>query len=191
MPTQPSTTLPNASEWVDIYGDPLFRYALSRVNDPQAAEDLVQETFVAALAGMSRFHGKSSFLTWLIGILRRKIVDFHRREGRERIAVEAESDDEFDRLFYDHRGHWRRRVEKWPSNPAAALESQEFLQVLEDCMAQLTPGLSDAFQLREIEALEMPEICQTLGINRTTLSVRLHRARSMLRRCLELKWFKA
>ena len=190
MTTQPST-LPNAADWVDEFGDPLFRFALSRVNDPQVAEDLVQETFVAALAGVSRFHGKSSFLTWLIGILRRKIVDFHRREGRQRIAVDAENDDEFDRLFYDHRGHWRRRVEKWPSNPAAALESEEFLQVVEECLSQLTPSLADAFQLREMEALEMPDICDTLGINRATLSVRLHRARSLLRRCLELRWFRS
>ena len=191
MTPQDTTSLPSTAVWVEEYGDSLFRFALSRVQDPATAEDLVQETFVAALAGVSRFQGNSSFLTWLISILRRKIVDFHRKAGRERAALEADNDEELDRLFFDQRGHWRRRIASWPSNPAAALENQEFLQVLENCLSQLTPGLADAFCLREMEARDTNHICEHLGINRSTLSVRLHRARSLLRRCLELNWFSS
>ncbi|NIR14014.1 MAG: hypothetical protein GWN86_08695, partial [Desulfobacterales bacterium] len=66
--------------WVDQYGDYLYRYAISRIHEPAVAEDLVQETLLAALQGKEGFKGRSSEKTWLTGILKYKIVDYIRKK---------------------------------------------------------------------------------------------------------------
>ena len=78
MVTRKSESSSLATEWVDQYGDSLFRYALSRIRNREVAEDLVQETFLAALQSYDQFQGKSTVLTWLTGILRHKVVDHQR-----------------------------------------------------------------------------------------------------------------
>src|SRR5262245_47139596 len=65
----------------------LYRYALSRLRHPDAAEELVQETLLAALEGQAKFRGESALRTWLAGILKHKIVDWQRRETRSPISV--------------------------------------------------------------------------------------------------------
>src|SRR4051794_6980988 len=78
----------NPERWVDEHGDTLFRYALMRLRDPIKAEDLVQETFLAALK--SNFAGKSSEQSWLIGILKNKVIDHFRKAGRETSFTDLE-----------------------------------------------------------------------------------------------------
>ena len=77
------TPIDNPENWVDEYGDYLYRYALSRVKDPIIAEDLVQETFLAALKARHNFQGRSTARTWMIAILKHKIVDYIRQKVRE------------------------------------------------------------------------------------------------------------
>ena len=78
-------SIDNPESWVDSYGDFLYRFALSRVKDPSVAEDLVQETFLAALRARENFKGESAGRTWLIAILKHKIVDHIRKRVREPI----------------------------------------------------------------------------------------------------------
>src|SRR5215831_4185186 len=87
----------------------LLRYASLQLRDRAAAEDAVQETLVAALAGEASFGGRSNLRTWLTGILKHKIVDTIRKSSRE---TPAGGDEEFEALF-DETGHWRDPPSAW------------------------------------------------------------------------------
>src|SRR5262245_12855230 len=76
--------------WVDEHGDCLYRYALVRVRTPEVAEDLVQETLLAAVRSQDKFAGRSSERSWLVGILKNKVVDYYRKLGRETSFTDLE-----------------------------------------------------------------------------------------------------
>jgi RNA polymerase sigma-70 factor (ECF subfamily) len=175
--------------WVDRHGDCLYRYALLRLRSADAAADVVQETFLEALRARGSFQGRSTERTWLIGILRHKIVDHLRKSGREQatgdgVPLEATPDPRFDR-----RGHWRVGPASWAGDPGRDLETHEFWDVLGRCLSKLPPGLASAFLLRELDGMGAEEVRQLLGITPANLWARLHRARSLLRGCLESHWF--
>lgn len=177
-------------DWVDQYGTSLFRYAMGHVRDQNVAEDLVQETFLAALRARENFRGRSSFLTWLTSILRRKVIDYQRALGRQAktLAATNQEDDICVRLF-DGRRRWRKTLGSWPESPSEDVERSEFWQILEACIERLPRPLGEAFRLREIMAREIDDICEIVGISNGNLAVRLHRARLALRTCLEDRWF--
>jgi RNA polymerase sigma-70 factor (ECF subfamily) len=176
------------ASWLDKHGDYLYRYALTRLNQAQAAEDLVQETFLAAFQARDRFAQASSERTWLVGILKHKIIDHLRRKQREQpLSTFAATDSIFDELF-DSRGHWKKSVRPAP-NPSAAFERQEFWAAFTGCLSKLPDRLAHAFVLREMDEEDTAEICKALEITPTNLWVMLHRARLRLWRCLEIHWF--
>jgi RNA polymerase sigma-70 factor (ECF subfamily) len=166
----------------------LLRFAALQLRDPNAAEDAVQETLVAALAGEANFAGRSNLRTWLTGILKHKIVDSIRRAAREPTAA-TELDDEaaFEPLFRAN-GHWKDRPAAW-NEPHGALEQKQFLGVLEQCLARLPQKTARVFMLREHLGLDTDEICKELGITPTHCWVLLYRARMALRLCLNERWF--
>lgn len=177
------------STWVDRYGDTLYRFALVRLKNPEVAEDVVQETFVAALRSLKRFKGQSTVKTWLTGILKHKIIDHIRRQSREKPMEHINGyADAVDDLFND-RGGWLIRPSRWRINPMMAYEQKEFMDVFYKCMAEVPQRLADAFSMRELEGLSTEEICQALGISATNCWTMLYRARMYLRRCLEASWF--
>jgi RNA polymerase sigma-70 factor (ECF subfamily) len=190
QPSDPET-------WVDQHGDFLYRYALLRLRDPAVAEDVVQETFLAALQARHHFAGQSSEKTWLVGILKHKIIDYFRKVNRERStsAMEALPDDPED-LFVNSgewMGHWdldrQREPIEWGADPSQVLEHMEFWMILERCLSGLPARTASAFSLREMEELSSEEVCKVLNITATNLWVMLHRARAHLRHCLEANWF--
>lgn len=157
------------------------------------AEDLVQETLIGALRAREHFAGKSSERTWLIGILKHKLVDHWRKRMREVplevVAAEEDPDQLLQRLFdASDKDHWRARPSIW-ADPHAALQDQQFWDVLSACLAGLPPAQAQAFSLCEIDGLEGTEACKVLAVAPTNLWVMLHRARLRLRQCLELNWF--
>jgi RNA polymerase sigma-70 factor (ECF subfamily) len=183
-------TLSNPAEWLNLYGDSLYRYALLRVRDETQAEDLVQDVFLAALKSQAGFDGLSSEKTWLIGILKHKIIDQFRRSQQE-------NQEEFDEeSFYqsleanfDKHGHWQVPMGNW-SRPERALEQTQFWQALEVCLERLPPRLSRLFVLREIDGVDSEELCEVLAISTTNnLWVMLSRMRLQLRNCLDVSWF--
>jgi RNA polymerase sigma-70 factor (ECF subfamily) len=176
------------AQWVDRHGDCLYRYALLRLRSPDLAADLVQETFLEAFRSRAAFEGRSSERTWLVGILKHKVLDHFRRQRRERPMGEAAEDGERDEPAFDRRGHWRRGPSSWGADPSESLERREFWDVLGQCVAKLPPRLADAFLLRELDGLEAAEVQSLLGITPANLWARLHRARSLLRQCLESRW---
>jgi len=188
------TELPRAqtsdpSAWVDLHGDVLFRYAAARVRDPAVAEELVQETFLAALRARGEFAGRSSEQTWLVSILRRKIVDFFRGRAKGEAATSSDEGDWFSELYFDRTGHWKQTPPHWGPEAAGALEQSEFWRVLDDCLAKLPGPMGAAFCLRELEQVDTGGICKILGMTASNLWTQLHRARMLLRTCLERNWF--
>jgi len=169
----------------------LLRYALLQLRNPAQAEDAVQETLLAALEGRERFSGRSSLRTWLTGILKHKIIDHLRRSGREQPLVSAVDDrsqaDAVDALFVED-GHWREFPAQWGS-PAKAFENSRFWSAFELCLQRLPARTAKVFTMREVMEMTTDEICQELDITTTNCWVMLHRARLMLRECLEMTWF--
>jgi RNA polymerase sigma-70 factor (ECF subfamily) len=167
----------------------LLRYASLQLRDRPSAEDAVQETLVAALAGEQGFAGRSNLRTWLTGILKHKIVDAIRRSSREATLVREplEELEDLDPLFAAD-GHWAERPSAW-SDPDASLEQKQFFAVLEQCLAALPAKTAQAFTMREHLGLEASEICKELGVTSTHYWVLLYRARVALRECLQANWF--
>lgn len=185
-PSHPSPTKEEVVQWLGEHGNVLFRYAIKRVGVPDVAEDLVQDTFVAALRSAQDFQGRSKVQTWLIGILRHKIADHMRRLSRQK-ERDAATEDAYRDVF--RHGHWNVGIKRWPNDPSKSLESKEFWGVLQACQAKLPAKLAAAFRMRDLEQLSMTDICEALDISASNLSVRLHRARVLLRECLDQNWF--
>ncbi len=181
----------DATAWLVEHGDALYRYARSRVGNRDAAEDLVQDAFVAALQSRDRFQGRATVRTWLLSILRHKIVDHYRRIAATLPAVEPDPagrpDAVIDRYF-SGKGLWKKAVASWKA-PDQALEDREFWDVLDGCLGRLPRTLSSVFILRELEELDTAELRRILEVSESNLRVRLHRARLLLRECLEKNWF--
>ncbi len=178
-------TADDVRDWVNAHGDVLFRYALTRVGSRTESEDLVQDTFLAALREADNFERRSAVRTWLIAILRNKIVDHIRRECRRR-EREAELDSTAN-FFHD--GHWKVPVESWSTDPSKSMTKKEFWEALEQCKEELPSNLKFAFIMRDIEGLPIDEMCALLEISPENLHVRLHRSRLLLRACLDRNWF--
>ena len=178
------------SEWVDLHGDALFRFAILRVEDVHLAEDLVQETFLSALRAIDRFRGGSSLRTWLIGILKRKIIDHFRKNVIEIPDADLTLwDEEDDREFFDKRGHWKRSLKDWKESPEKLVESGEFWETFQSCLSMLPEAHRRAFTLRELDGYKREEICEVLSISPSNMFVMMHRARAKLRKCLDANWF--
>lgn len=192
----PDVSPAGPESWVDRHGDCMFRYALARLRDDSAAEEVVQETFLAAIRSYHAFDGKSSERTWLIGILKHKIIDHYRKISHQRSfdsidGLPPESADLFMQSgeWVDHFDFDRGPID-WGANPARIFEKGEFQVALRRCIAHLPDRLSAVFTLREMEEMETDEICKVLAISTTNLWVMLHRARAHLRKCIEYNWFR-
>ena len=182
--------LSDPKDWVDKYGDYLFRSAILRVRDEVVAEEIVQETFLAALQARNRFAGHSSERTWLVGIMKHKITDHFRRVGREQPNPEADLAEKEIAARFDEAGHWRDPTagpKEW-ADPASLVDRQQFWEAMRRCLGELPPRTASAFTLRELDDVPSDEICETLKITKSNLWVMLHRARAHLRRCLEVSY---
>ncbi len=178
----------NSELWVERYGDPMFRFTLARVKDPVTAEEIVQVALVAALQSQNSFAGKSSEKSWLFGILKHKILD-HFRSLKNQRTFDLTSDDDSDPydIAYDPTGHWITPPKDWDTEPEKALENQQLLEALTECLSHLSDKYRNVFVLKEMEGLKSEEICKEFDIQPTNLWVILHRARNQLRQCLESK----
>jgi len=186
--SKPSHPRTDPQTWLEQHGDALYRFALMRVRDGTLAEDLVQDTLLAALRGQDRFAGESSERTWLIAILKNKIIDHYRRHRHEAPLPEADDpDDLVDALFRKSDGHWQNVPAAW-AEPDRDLENRRFWQVFQDCLGGLPRRQAEAFALTELDGLGTEELCKVLSISTSNAWVLLHRARLRLRECLEQQW---
>lgn len=173
--------------WPAHHGDYLLNFASSKVSDRGQAEDLVQETFMAAWKGRKGFRGDCTERTWLTGVLRNKIIDHYRSSARRPLVREADvaiNDDSEDR------GSW---IEAQPSvspasDPVVITEQREFMTVLDKALTKLPEAAGRAFRMREIQGYSTDEIAETLNISRGNLWVLIHRAKAALRSQMDLAW---
>jgi RNA polymerase sigma-70 factor (TIGR02943 family) len=179
----------NPDAWVDAHGDILFRYALARIGDAGVAEDLVQETFLAALQAQASFRGDSAERTWLVGILRNKLIDRLRRTCRDLpLAADQEGDAVVDHL-YDAFGGWRDTPKSWATDAAELSDRREFWEVFARCRDALPRRQAALFTMRTLDDADPETLCRDFGVTESNLWVLLHRARTRLRLCLEAHWF--
>lgn len=170
--------------WVEAHGDAMYRYALLRLGSPDLAEEAVQEAMVSALKALETFQGRSSERTWLIGILRHKVLDVIRSRRRERdgAAEMARLLETRDAAFRDD-GRWAQRVAS--SSLGGSAERAELRQALLDRIGRLPPAMREAFCLRELDGLDSAVVCEIMGISPTNLWTLIHRAKVRLREALE------
>jgi RNA polymerase sigma-70 factor (TIGR02943 family) len=179
----------NSDIWVDQYGDALFGFAVARVKDRGAAEDLVQETFLAGLQAGKRFRGESSEKTWLFSILKHKIIDHYRKNKSTKLTKETLSDSHGAEKYFNSSGAWQIHPQHWYSHPGKNQQFKEFLDHFYRCLAELPQRNANAFVYREVDGLNTKEICKRLDVSENNCWVMLYRARMLLRRCLELAGF--
>jgi len=179
----------NPTSWVDQYADYLFNYAVARVSDGEIAKDLVQETFLAGLKSAKNYQGAATERTWLIAILKRKVIDYYRKinskKGKAEVRINYSS-------HSDSEGDW---LEENVADPFSTLENDqienvELGQAIQECISKLPKKQSAVFIMKTIRGLSTEDICNELGINPSNLWVMVHRARTNLMGCLNENWFK-
>ena len=172
--------------------DYLMRFARLQLRNDAWAEDAVSETLLAALAKPQAFEARSQLKTWLVGILKHKIIDILRQRQRE-VVLDTGSDDDtadpLDHMAFKKDGHFAEKPAEW-GNPERDMQSRQFFAVLEACTEKLPPAQGRLFLMREWLELSSEDICKELSLTPTNLYVQLHRARLRLRECLELNWFQ-
>ena len=177
----------NPNQWINLYSDYLFNYTITRVNDREIAKDLIQDTFFAGLKSMKNFKGEASERTWLISILKRKIIDYYRkinsRKGKAEVRMTYNSDEQ--------EGDWiEERVEdEGYLNAQESLENAELGDAIYDCMSKLSDKQATVFKMKTILGYETDTICNELNITASNLWVIIHRARIQMAECLEKNWF--
>ncbi|CDF78246.1 ECF subfamily RNA polymerase sigma-24 factor [Formosa agariphila KMM 3901] len=178
----------DATRWIDSYSDYLYNYTISRVSDAEIAKDLVQDTFFAGLKSMKNFKGEASERTWLISILKRKIIDHYRKinskkgKAEVRMSYTTESEDEGDWLE-------ERVADDSYKNAEDVLENIELSEAIYNCLDKLPTKQAQVFKMKTIENYDTDIICNELNITPSNLWVIIHRARTSLSSCLEKNWY--
>ena len=177
------------NNWVDLYADYLFNYAIARVSDAEIAKDLVQETFFAGLKSAKNYKGTAAERTWLIAILKRKVIDYYRKinskKGKAEVRINYSSNS-------DSEGDW---LEEQVADPYSlqendAVENEELGVAIQECISKLPKKQSLVFTMKTVQGISTEDICKELGINPSNLWVMVHRARTALMGCLNENWFK-
>lgn len=168
----------------------LLRYARAQLRNEAWAEDAVSETLLAALEKPQAFAGQSQLRTWLVGILKHKLIDQLRRQSREATVLTTDDEADLDEALFRADGHWREAPRDW-GDPEHHLRQRQFFEVLEACVEHLPATQGRVFMMREWLELSSDDICKQLSISSTNLWVLLHRARLRLRDCLQQRWFDA
>lgn len=179
----------NPNKWVILYADYLFNYAVTRVDNSDLAKDLVQETFFSGIKGKDSFRGLAAERTWLVSILKRKIIDHYRKinsiKGQKEVRVNFYPDGE-------RKGSWIEECvpQSWGNEAEKNIENDELKNALNYCIKQLPEKYRMVFLLKTVQNYETEEICNELEISSSNLWVIIHRARLQLRKCIEENWFK-
>ena len=181
----------NPDRWVQDHGDYMYNYAYFRVQSKEVSEDIVQETFISALKAKDSFRGESTEITWLLAILKRKVIDYFRKQS----SSKQKSFTDYALPFKDEgmfEGHWiaDRAPNDWSFEADAVLNKDEFQEILDICLSLLPPKWRSVFVLKFMEEISSDEVCKEIGCTASNFWVIIHRARLKLRECIEIKWLK-
>jgi RNA polymerase sigma-70 factor (ECF subfamily) len=161
--------------WVKNYSDYLFNYTLSRVDDREKAKDIVSETFLAALRSKDNFKGDSTEKTWLVAILKRKIIDHYRKINSKKGKAEVKKGYHFSE-------------DEEAKNALETLENHELGMAIEDCLGKINPRQARIFRLKTIQNMDTEVVCNKMNLTPSNLWVNIHRARKALTQCLGNEW---
>lgn len=173
-------------KWVDNYADALYAYTITRIGDVQAAEDIVQNTFLSAWNARDSYRGQASEKNWLYAICKNKIIDYFRKKASSAHLVPAGEE----ALYFDDKDHWKKETapKDWGMSATEPVESKEFYSVLDKCKQKLKEIQRSVFVMKYMEDIDSDEICRLLGITAANYWVLIHRAKLHLRKCLEKNW---
>ncbi len=198
VPVKSNSNILNPEKWVDNYADYLYTFAISRVNDEDEARDLVQDTFLSALKARNGFKGEASEKTWLVSILKRKVIDLYRKNA-VRKEQSFEKSDQY-KVAYGHYfteegfmpGEWQKQntPKEWKINENSTIEKHEFKKILGQCLSKLPKMWASVFSLKHIDEESASTICKELEISSSNYWVIIHRAKLQMRECLEKNWLK-
>jgi RNA polymerase sigma-70 factor (ECF subfamily) len=178
------------SDLVERCSGIMLRLALAHVANRAVAEEVVQEAWLTMLRSLDRFEGRSSFRTWLLGI----VVNLARSRGRaERRSIQLPSEPDgpvldparflpANHARWPH--HWAVEPAPWPT-PEEDLLAGETRTLILEAIDTLPATQREVLVLRDLEGLSAIEVCNVLGLTDTNQRVLLHRARSRVRLVLE------
>lgn len=179
-----------AAEWLEAHGDLLFRQAYARVWQREAAEDLVQDTLLTAMQRYADFRHESSVETWLVSIIRNKAIDYLRKNSKTMLVDQTPGEQEAVERHFGPLGIWNHLLQRWNADPASVSENKEFVGTLEKCFGKLPERYRRILSMKVFDDMSAGDISREFGITPSTSGVLLFRARTMLRDCLQLNWFK-
>jgi RNA polymerase sigma-70 factor (TIGR02943 family) len=194
----PKTSGLEPDKWIERYSDYLYSLAYARLRKEEVAEDLVQDTFFSALRARDTFLNNASEKTWLIAILKRKIIDYYRKKSTQNELSVLDkpiegTDGTSDHFFGDKAtpGHWAEAAmpKIWKKDFETSVESEEFYDILKRCITKLPEKTAAAFTMKNMDDLDTDEICKELNITPSNYWVMMHRAKLMLRECMDKNWF--
>lgn len=189
MDSKGNQTTLNPEAWVDRYADYLYNFAISRVGDEDTAKDILQDTFVAALQASKSFKGNAAERTWLVAILKHKIIDHYRRSNSQKAKAEVPLDSEFDPSG-EGNPLQRQIADPESTRENDPMENSELGLAIQNCLSQIPRNHARAFSLKTIEHWTTEDICKELNVSPSNLWVMVHRARTALMECLNAQWFK-
>lgn len=184
----PDRPVLDPEQWLAQHGDALYRLARYRTGHEDVAEDLVQETLLAAWTARAGFQARASERAWLVGILKHKIDDYFRRRPQTARARPEEDAGSEEVQFFDEAGEWRHSFAS-DGQPPSGIEEPALWRTFSECVQALPEPLQEAFALSDLTDMPVAGICDTLSVSPNHLYVLLHRARLRLRLCLEAAWF--
>lgn len=180
--------------WVNQFSDELFSWALYKTSSKETAEDLVQETFLAAFHKLDTFQGKSQPKTWLFSILNNKVIDYYRlsaKTTKQNFSLSEKSGYELsDGLFNDTENWKNNDINPIWDQEEELLDNPEFNNMMQDCMDDLPHKWKYAVTSKYLTEKNADEICQELEITVSNYWQIVHRAKLLLKKCLEIKWVK-
>lgn len=159
---------------VDAYSGVIYRLAVKMLDNPQDAEDVLQETFLKAFKALPKFDGRSSLSTWLYRIAANEALMLLRKRKVQFVSIDEpnETDDELQEPL---------EIVDWCCMPESELLSAESRRYLDQAIDNLSPNLRIVFLLRDIEGLSTEETAQALNLSEMAVKTRLSRARLQLR----------
>jgi RNA polymerase sigma-70 factor (TIGR02943 family) len=179
-------------DWVNQFSDELYSWAFYKTSSKETAEDLVQDTFLAAFNKIDSFQGRSQPKTWLFAILNNKLIDYYRRSAKttkQTFSLTEKSGFELSEGLFNKNENWdNMEIKSIWTQEEELLDNPEFNSLMLGCMDELPKKWKSALTSKYLSEKKADEICQELEISQSNYWQIVHRSKLLMKKCLELKW---
>lgn len=177
-----------SAQWDELACHSIYLLKVARrlTSNDALAQDVVQDTLLAAFEKIAQFAGRSSLRTWLTSILKNRLRDAWRADKRWVAPLIKDEDnlEDFDGLFASD-GHWQSEALVHWKTPESIVSDQQFIKVLDACMAQLPAKTGQVFLMSQVLEMSTDDIVAEMNLAANHIWVLLYRARMTLKLCLE------